>query len=183
MRDWLDQGAAEAGVVSLPTKGLDTGARRTGHGRGRAGDNRLANWSEVDYAELAKEPFIRSTGAARRCTPRSRGGPASSSTSPSKHAKCRQCSRSSGRASASASCRVPGCLHCRTCGRAPTGSPNRAAARYRRLRQASAPARAFLEEIGAKDPESVEPSAEHSRCGYRHLPRTGHRCHCIGSII
>jgi len=24
--------------------------------------NRLANWSEVDYAELAKEPFIRSTG-------------------------------------------------------------------------------------------------------------------------
>jgi len=25
-------------------------------------DNRLADWTEVNYAELAKEPFIRSTG-------------------------------------------------------------------------------------------------------------------------
>jgi DNA-binding transcriptional LysR family regulator len=63
VRDWLDQGAAEAGVVSLPIKGLAAAV---------LGDqdmvavvptgNRLADWPEVSYAELAKEPFIRSTG-------------------------------------------------------------------------------------------------------------------------
>lgn len=63
VRDWLDQGAAEAGVVSLPVKGLDSAA--IGDQDMVAvlpADNRLAGWSEVDYVELAKEPFIRSTG-------------------------------------------------------------------------------------------------------------------------
>ncbi|MFG1930924.1 LysR family transcriptional regulator [Mycobacterium sp. NPDC048908] len=63
VRDWLDQGAAEAGVVSLPIKGLAAAV---------LGDqdmvavvpagNRLAEWAHIGYAELAKEPFIRSTG-------------------------------------------------------------------------------------------------------------------------
>ena len=63
VRDWLDQGAAEAGVVSLPVKGLDSAV--LGEQRMVAvlpADNRLAGWAEVDYVELAKEPFIRSTG-------------------------------------------------------------------------------------------------------------------------
>ena len=61
--DWLDQGAAEAGVVSLPIKGLD--AAVLGDQEMVAvlpAENRLAGWTEVDYVELAKEPFIRSTG-------------------------------------------------------------------------------------------------------------------------
>lgn len=63
VRDWLDQGAAEAGVVSLPVKGLDSAV--LGDQDMVAvlpADNRLAGWNEVDYVELAKEPFIRSTG-------------------------------------------------------------------------------------------------------------------------
>ncbi len=63
VRDWLDQGAAEAGVVSLPIKGLDSAA--LGEQDMVAvvpADNRLAEWAEVSYSELAKEPFIRSTG-------------------------------------------------------------------------------------------------------------------------
>ena len=63
VRDWLDQGAAEAGVVSLPIKGMDSAV--LGEQDMVAvvpADNRLAEWAEVDYAELAKEPFIRSTG-------------------------------------------------------------------------------------------------------------------------
>ena len=63
VRDWLDQGAAEAGVVSLPIKGLDSAV--LGEQDMVAvvpADNRLAGWDEVDYVELAKEPFIRSTG-------------------------------------------------------------------------------------------------------------------------
>jgi DNA-binding transcriptional LysR family regulator len=63
VRDWLDQGAAEAGVVSLPVKGLDVAP--LGEQDFVAvvpADSRLAGWAEVDYAELAKEPFIRSTG-------------------------------------------------------------------------------------------------------------------------
>lgn len=63
VRDWLDQGAAEAGVVSLPIKGLDSAV---------LGDqdmvavlpegSRLADGAEVPYADLAEEPFVRSTG-------------------------------------------------------------------------------------------------------------------------
>jgi len=63
VRDWLDQGAAEAGVVSLPIKGLAVAV--LGEQEMVAAvpaDNRLADWTEVNYAELAKEPFIRSTG-------------------------------------------------------------------------------------------------------------------------
>jgi DNA-binding transcriptional LysR family regulator len=63
VRDWLDQGAAEAGVVRLPIKGLAAAA--LGEQDMVAvvpSDNRLAGWDQVSYAELAKEPFIRSTG-------------------------------------------------------------------------------------------------------------------------
>jgi DNA-binding transcriptional LysR family regulator len=63
VRDWLDQGAAEAGVVSLPIEGLD--AAVLGDQDLVAvvpADSRLASWDEIEYAELAKEPFIRSTG-------------------------------------------------------------------------------------------------------------------------
>lgn len=63
VRDWLDQGAAEAGVVGLPISGLDSAVLGeqemvavvpAGH--------RLTGRDQVGYAELAKEPFIRSTG-------------------------------------------------------------------------------------------------------------------------
>ncbi len=63
VRDWLDQGAAEAGVVSLPVSGLDSAV--LGDQDMVAvlpADNRLAGWTEIDYVELAKESFIRSTG-------------------------------------------------------------------------------------------------------------------------
>jgi DNA-binding transcriptional LysR family regulator len=63
VRDWLDQGAAEVGVVSLPVRGLDSAV--LGDQDMVAvlpADNRLAGWNQVDYVELAKEPFIRSTG-------------------------------------------------------------------------------------------------------------------------
>ena len=63
VRDWLDQGAAEAGVVSLPIKGMDSAVLGDQDMVAVVpADNRLAEWAEVDYAELAKEPFIRSTG-------------------------------------------------------------------------------------------------------------------------
>jgi DNA-binding transcriptional LysR family regulator len=63
VRDWLDQGAAEAGVVSLPVKGLDSAVLGDQDMVAVVpADNRLAGWTEVDYVELAKEPFIRSTG-------------------------------------------------------------------------------------------------------------------------
>ncbi|OBK49066.1 LysR family transcriptional regulator [Mycobacterium kubicae] len=63
IRDWLDQGAAEAGVVSLPAHGLSTtclgdqdmvAVVPAGHP--------LAAHAEVSYADLAKEPFVRTTG-------------------------------------------------------------------------------------------------------------------------
>ena len=101
VRDWLDQGAAEAGVVSLPIKGLDSAA---------LGDqdmvavvpavSRLAGWDEIDYVELAKEPFVRSTGGCAEVFTPVASGSASSSTWHSRHAKCPRCWRSSGRASA-----------------------------------------------------------------------------------
>jgi len=63
VRDWLDQGAAEAGVVSLPIKGLAVAVLgEQDMVAAVPADNRLADWTEVNYAELAKEPFIRSTG-------------------------------------------------------------------------------------------------------------------------
>jgi len=63
VRDWLDQGAAEAGVVSLPIKGLDSaGLGDQDMVAVLPADSRLAGWDEVDYVELAKEPFIRSSG-------------------------------------------------------------------------------------------------------------------------
>lgn len=61
--DWLDQGAADAGVVRLPIKGLTTATLGDQDMVAVVpADNRLADWDEVSYAELAKEPFIRSTG-------------------------------------------------------------------------------------------------------------------------
>jgi DNA-binding transcriptional LysR family regulator len=63
VRDWLDQGAAEAGVVRLPIEGLDAAALGDQDLVAVVPvDNRLASCDEIEYAELAKEPFIRSTG-------------------------------------------------------------------------------------------------------------------------
>lgn len=63
IRDWLDQGAAEAGVVSLPIKGLQSAA---------LGDqemvavvpaaSELASKDTVSYPDLAGQPFVRGTG-------------------------------------------------------------------------------------------------------------------------
>lgn len=63
IRDWLDQGAAEAGVVSLPSKGLDVAV--LGEQDMVAvvpADNWLGAKDVVTYADLAKEPFVRGTG-------------------------------------------------------------------------------------------------------------------------
>ncbi|OBJ54867.1 LysR family transcriptional regulator [Mycobacterium sp. 1423905.2] len=62
IRDWLDLGAAEAGVVSLPSRGLTTAFLRTDDLVAVVpADHRLSALAEVSYAELANEPFIRST--------------------------------------------------------------------------------------------------------------------------
>jgi DNA-binding transcriptional LysR family regulator len=61
--DWLDQGVVEAGVVSLPAKGLD--AAVLGNQDMVAvvsADSWLASKDIVGYADLAREPFVRSTG-------------------------------------------------------------------------------------------------------------------------
>jgi DNA-binding transcriptional LysR family regulator len=61
--DWLDQGAAEAGVVSLPAKGLDVAV--LGEQQMVAvvpADSWLASKDTITYADLAKEPFVRGTG-------------------------------------------------------------------------------------------------------------------------
>ena len=65
IRDWLDQGAVEAGVVSLPAKGLDVGA--LGDQEMVAvvpADSWLAAKDVVGYVDLAKQPFVRGTGGA-----------------------------------------------------------------------------------------------------------------------
>ncbi|WP_158168429.1 LysR family transcriptional regulator [Mycolicibacterium smegmatis] len=63
VRDWLDRGAAEAGVVSLPVKGLESAVLGDQDMIAVVpADSRLAGWDVVDYVELAKEPFVRSTG-------------------------------------------------------------------------------------------------------------------------
>lgn len=61
--DWLDQGAAEAGVVSLPSKGLDAAVLGVQEMVAVVpADSRLAAKDIVTYADLAKEPFVRGTG-------------------------------------------------------------------------------------------------------------------------
>ncbi len=63
VRDWLDQGVVEAGVVSLPIKGMEAAA--LGDQDLVAvlpADHPLAAKSTVDYPDLAREPFVRSTG-------------------------------------------------------------------------------------------------------------------------
>jgi DNA-binding transcriptional LysR family regulator len=65
VRDWLDQGVVEAGVVSLPIKGLDSAA--LGNQEMVAvvpADSWLAGKETVGYADLAKQPFVRGTGGA-----------------------------------------------------------------------------------------------------------------------
>lgn len=61
--DWLDQGAAEAGVVSLPVKGLDVAVLGEQHMVAVVpADSWLASQDTITYADLAKEPFVRGTG-------------------------------------------------------------------------------------------------------------------------
>lgn len=61
--DWLDQGAAEAGVVSMPSKGLDAAVLGVQEMVAVVpADSRLASKDIVTYADLAKEPFVRGTG-------------------------------------------------------------------------------------------------------------------------
>lgn len=63
IRDWLDQGAAEAGVVRLPVKGLE--AALLGEQEMVAvvpADSALAAKQTLRYADLATEPFVRGTG-------------------------------------------------------------------------------------------------------------------------
>ena len=63
VRDWLDQGAAEAGVVSLPAPGLQCAVLGEQPMVAVApADSWLAGKDVVTYAELAKEPFILGTG-------------------------------------------------------------------------------------------------------------------------
>ncbi|KUI45141.1 LysR family transcriptional regulator [Mycobacterium sp. IS-1590] len=61
--DWLDQGVAEAGVVSLPVKGLE--AATLGDQVLAAvvpADSDLASKEVVTYADLASVPFVRGKG-------------------------------------------------------------------------------------------------------------------------
>ncbi|OBG34534.1 LysR family transcriptional regulator [Mycobacterium alsense] len=63
IRDWLDQGAAEAGVVTLPIKGLDVAV--LGEQEMVAvvpAGSRLASKKTITYPDLASEPFVRGTG-------------------------------------------------------------------------------------------------------------------------
>jgi DNA-binding transcriptional LysR family regulator len=61
--DWLDQGAAEAGVVGLPVKGLDVAVLGEQHMVAVVPANSwLASQETVTYADLANEPFVRGTG-------------------------------------------------------------------------------------------------------------------------
>ena len=62
-RDWLDQGAVDVAVVSLPAPGLTTaGLGSQEMAAVVPAGHRLAAHDEVTYADLAAEPFIRSTG-------------------------------------------------------------------------------------------------------------------------
>ncbi|ORB31380.1 LysR family transcriptional regulator [Mycolicibacterium parafortuitum] len=61
--NWLDGGAAEAGVVSLPVSGMESAVLGTQDMVAVVpADHRLAGFGVVEYTDLAKEPFVRSTG-------------------------------------------------------------------------------------------------------------------------
>jgi DNA-binding transcriptional LysR family regulator len=63
VRDWLDQGAAEAGVVSLPARGLQTAVLCDQRMVAVVpADSWLVSKELVSYPELAKEPFVLGTG-------------------------------------------------------------------------------------------------------------------------
>lgn len=63
VRDWLDQGAAEAGVVRLPVKGLEVAALGDQEMVAVvAAGSRLASKDTITYAQLAEEPFVRGRG-------------------------------------------------------------------------------------------------------------------------
>jgi len=67
IRDWLDQGAVDAGVVSLPAKGLTTAFLAAQDMLAVVpADHRLARLDEICYADLAKEAFVRATGGCAR---------------------------------------------------------------------------------------------------------------------
>ena len=63
VRDWLDQGVVDAGVVPLPAHGLRTAPLDTHDMVALVpSDHRLAAAEAVTYEDLAGEPFIQSTG-------------------------------------------------------------------------------------------------------------------------
>jgi DNA-binding transcriptional LysR family regulator len=63
IRDWLDQGAADVGVVTLPAPGLRTVLLDTHEMVAVVpADHRLADRATITYRALEDEPFIRSTG-------------------------------------------------------------------------------------------------------------------------
>lgn len=67
IRDWLDQGAAEVGVVSLPANGLSTAFLSAQNMVAVVpADHRLAALDAISYVDLAEEPFVRSSGG---CAP------------------------------------------------------------------------------------------------------------------
>ncbi|MFI9382427.1 LysR family transcriptional regulator [Kutzneria sp. NPDC052558] len=67
VRDWLDQGVVDAGVVTLPAPGLRTAPLDTHEMVALVpSDHRLAGAETVTYEELSREPFIRSTGGCAR---------------------------------------------------------------------------------------------------------------------
>jgi len=67
VRDWLDQGVVDAGVVTLPAPGLRTAPLDTHEMVALVpSDHRLALVESVSYEDLAAEPFIRSTGGCAR---------------------------------------------------------------------------------------------------------------------
>jgi DNA-binding transcriptional LysR family regulator len=67
VRDWLDQGAADAGVVSLPATGLTASFLSAQDMLAVIPANHpLAASSEISYAQLASVPFVRSTGGCAK---------------------------------------------------------------------------------------------------------------------
>ncbi|OBK75728.1 LysR family transcriptional regulator [Mycobacterium sp. 1164985.4] len=61
--DWLDQGAVEAGVVSLPVKGMQVAVLGDQTlAAVMAADSDLASKETVTYVDLASEPFVRGKG-------------------------------------------------------------------------------------------------------------------------